>query len=363
MPTTAIQQTRKPAVRHYDFEAGHYTDRQLEVPDFAALAPTLQRDYKRIDCRGLRRWMRDTGLTTREAFRALGFDPRLIGGREVGDLITDTNVRPWFGPYIVEQFELGMSGVTIDWESLIAKTTPVDRQLVQWWHLADAETAADYTLETVAQGTSIPTAVLTLATETIRLWKSGRGLRITREAMSAPVDLVAIWLQVLGKRLGRRKVQQVANISLNGYLADNSDDPTVIPTAVQGTFSLGDLLTGADTLVTINGYNVTDILMSPARHIQMLTMQWPNSGWPIFEDDAAIAAKLGGTPHVIPGFDDNVMVFQDSSAALMRYVHDEFGTENDYDAETQVYATFGSEEDGFAPTPGIYPARVAVDAR
>lgn len=362
MPTA---QKPKPSVRQYDFDARRYTERTIEVPHYRDLAPVLRTDYhdRGTGSRPLQAWMRDNGLTTREAFRALGFDPRTIGGREVGSIVSDDEKRPWFGPYIVEGFELGMTSVVSDWESMIARSIPVNRMSAEWWNLADAETSDEYEMETVAQGAPIPPSVITASEQMIKLFKTGRGLRITKEATGAPIDLVNIWLTVLGKRLGRRKQARVANISLNGYLADNSDDPTVITTNTQHVFTLAELLTAADTLASVNGYGVTDVLMSPARRIQLLIQQWPVSGWPVFADDAAIEDKLGGKIRTIPGLDDDLIGFQDSSAALVHFVKEEFGTENDYDPETQVYSTYGSETDGFAPTPGIYPARVWLDAR
>src|SRR5690349_16542397 len=134
MPTPTTQIIKKPQVRRYDFDAQKYTTERWTVPDFRDLVPVLQeKPYGRIDSRGLVAWMEDNGLTVREAFRALGYDPRTIGGVEARAVVTDDNQRPWFGPYIVEGFELGMNAVLGDWEDLIARTIPVDRDTVEWF--------------------------------------------------------------------------------------------------------------------------------------------------------------------------------------------------------------------------------------
>lgn len=352
--------------RRFNYETRQYAPptETVQVLTGAALDEHLMKTYRRTDSRARSQYIRDVGTTLKEVFRGLGIDPALLPGMEVRAIVTDTSTRPWFGPLTEAGFREGMIATLTNFADLVATTVPLPGSTADWWNLLGATTDEAYEMLTVSQGTKIPTATIAIGQQSIKTEKVARGLQLTYEAQAAPVNILQIWLTTLGKRMARTQLARAAYILLNGYQADNSDDAQVVLTVstAGGVFALIDYLTAIDVLASDNAYLPTDMLASPGHFIRMQTMQFPVSGELVFPNGlASVEERFKVKTRPIPGFDDDLVIFQDSGAALIEYESVPFGTEDTRDPETQTVATYASETGQFAPGPP--EARVILDGR
>lgn len=360
-------------VRTYDPDTGKTTGKVVPVLSGPALEEYLRSKYKSADSRAVRAYLKDQNIHLSSVYTAFGFPPEKLAKTDVRAVLSNDNLKPFFGPTTEDGFRLGIQSVADKWEPIIGTTVDVDTLVTEWYEMQDTRTGDDYTLRAIGQGAEIPVAQVRVAGRNIALTKKGRGIQWTDEALSMPVSLVQMFLQVLGIRIGQSYYRMLADRLINGYLGVGIDDPTVITSAVTGTTAvnsgvrqwtatgfkadLSDLLTGKDVLEEYFGYPVTDVMMHPNTLIRYSTLTWGN-GAPVFPN-ADLAAYLGVTMHRNTACPVDIIVYFNRQASLIRYVYKQFGTEDERTVSRQITATYATLIDQVVP--GMKDARLVMD--
>lgn len=360
---------RRSTVPQYDYSTRRYVvDARGNTPqvDFMsgpAFEELLINTYGQNNSLTKRLYMQERGIHLADVYDALGIAPKDLNATKVRDILTDDQMKPWFGPTTEEGFRIGLKEIQDQWEPLIGTTVPVPSGAAEWYNLADPETSDAYTFKGIAQAAQIPVAIITVNKQGIVLDKKGRGVQWTYEAQRAPVSLAQLWLRILGMRLGRSYLGLLGVRAINGYMDDNSDDPVIIATATGHLFTLEDLLTARFTQAELYGMEPTDLLLSLDALIGLLIMQWPVSGTPVFPNGIESIKELLRIQEVriIDSLDDEQIVFINRSAAFIRYVAEEFSTEDDRVPGMQLLATYGTMTDQIT-TGGMKGAVVVLNA-
>lgn len=363
-------------VRKFDFVNKKYTNEQHTLPERDLLERELLSRYSSVDGRAVRRYMRDNGILLKDVFTAYGLPPAELNKTQVRAILANDNLKPFFGPTTEEGFRLGIQSIADKWEPIIGATVDVDSLQTEWYEMQNVRegTAAtqdrsnEYTLRTVGQGAEIPVSTITVAQKSVQLTKKGRGIQWSDEAKAMPVSLIQMFLQVLGIRIGQSYYKMLADRLLNGYFDDNSDDPTVVNAATTSVYTgtvittfnakYQDLLRAKDKLEEDNGYPATDIMAHPNTLINFRTMLWGTTGVPVFEG-GDIGGTLGVEIHRNTALAEEYVIFFNRQAALVRYVYQAFGTEDDRIVSQQLNATFATMIDQVVI--GLADSRVVLD--
>lgn len=306
----------------------------------------------------IRSYAAELGVDLRDVIETF-LDGEELGTTTVKRFLTNTGARPLFSPIVEDGLRLGLNRVAGLWQNLIARTVRIDQMSYEYYQFDNASGAAqsEFALRRIAQGAPIPVARVTVSGKSYTLFKVGRGIEWTDEAKAAPIDLAAMWFQQVGLQLGLDYHADVVDKLLNGYFADNSDDPNVVATATANVFTDADLYTAQGTLQVTYGYTANVMLMSLATSVAIRTMEngagqrvFPNgveaAGLPPIQISASVAADK--------------IVFVDTGFALVRFVYKDFGTEFDRQPQTQVEGSYGTSID--LTVPLFKDARLVLDA-
>lgn len=340
-------------VPRYDFAARSYVhNATADLLTDADLSAHLKREFKVEDGRARTAYLRQAGIRLPDVFDRIGqIKPRELMASPLARIVTDDNLWPWFAPLVAEGFEEGIQSVENDWEPLVGTRVPVNAGSIEAYSLLEANTSDAYDLRTLGQGSKIPVAEIRAGKSIVSITKKGRGLQLSYEAARrAPVALTGLWLRVLGIRIGRSRLGEVTDAAINGIVADGSDDPVIVRTAVAGTITLSDMLYAQDVMESTYGYPVTDIGLSPVRRLALMVAQWPTSGDPIFPGGNIGATFNNAAVHRLPAMPDTDILFFNRQVALVLYEDQPFGTEDERDPSRQIITTYGTMTDAIAPS-------------
>jgi hypothetical protein len=284
-----------------------------------------------------------------------------MNSTQVRTILTDDGLAPFFRPFVEDGFRDGFQDQQVNWQDLIAETIPVQGQVIQWYQLEAAKTSDDYMLKLTGQGANIPVSMITVSGKAVPTWKLTRGIEWTREAERAPVALAQIWLRVIGMRMGLSYWAMVVYRLRDGILDDGSDAPDVVPTAVSGQITLADLRRAKRRLVTTNGFPLTDVIINGDLLITLETAT-TTAGTPMLPN-GSLADALKIPPEAIHENDNlgtDTIIFMNRNAAMVRYVEQEFETEDDENKQKQTRMTLASLIDQLVIA--VSNARVVLDA-
>jgi hypothetical protein len=147
----------------------------------------------------------------------------------------------------------------------------------------------------------------------------------------------------------------------DGILDDGSDAPDVVPTAVSGQITLADLRRAKRRLVTTNGFPLTDVVINGDLLITLETAT-TTAGTPMLPN-GSLADALKIPPEAIHENDNlgtDTIIFMNRNAAMVRYVEQEFETEDDENKQKQTRMTLASLIDQLVIA--VSNARVVLDA-
>jgi hypothetical protein len=316
------------------------------------------RRERQSESAAIRSLAKEMGTTVGDVIDAF-LDGEEIGTQTVRRFLTNTGLKPLFSPIVEDGLRLGLNRVAGLWQSLIARTVRIDQMSYEYYEFDNATTGAqnEFKLNTIGQGAPIPVARVSVSGKSYTLYKTGRGIEWTDEAKAAPIDLAAMWFQQVGLQLGLDYHADVVDKLLNGYFADNSDDPNVLATATANVFTDADLYTAAGTLQNTYGYTADVMLMSLATSVTIQTLE-NGTGQRLFPNGVTAA----GLPRiqVSASMPADKILFVDSGFSLVRFVYKDFGTEFDRSPQTQVEGSYGTQIDLVVPL--FKDARLVLDA-
>lgn len=320
-----------------------------------AIAPYLERMSA---SQAIRAYAKSVGVDIRDVIDTF-LDGEELGATTVKRFLTNTGAKPLFSPIVEDGLRLGLNRVAGRWQNLIAKTVRIDQMSYEYYEFDNASTSAqdEFKLRRISQGAPIPTARVTVSGKSYTLYKQGRGIEWTDESKAAPIDLAAMWFQQVGLQLGLDYHADVVDRLLNGYFADNSDDPNVLATASAGVFTDGDLYKATGTLEQTYGYTASVMLMSLATSVVIRTLE-NGAGQRLFPN----GVEAAGLPpiQISASVPADKIVFVDTGFAMVRFVYKEFGTEFDRSPQTQVEGSYGTSID--LTVPLFKDARLVLDS-
>ena len=176
-------------------------------------------------------------VTVKSFFSDLGIDPAT-------DTIQNIFTMPgsdarWLVPEIFrEAISLGLRRSPI-WSNLIAAEQTVSQTQITMpnWEMSDAAPMH------VGEAETIPIGTVSYGQKTVSISKIGRGIKISDEVRDyVSVDIVQIFLQDFGVKLGHAMDTLLIDILLNGEQSDGSASAPVLGITTSGTLVYKDFL-------------------------------------------------------------------------------------------------------------------------
>lgn len=295
-----------------------------------------------------KRFLAENNLTKKEFMRAVGIEN--IGKMQVRQLLDNDGLAPLFNAAVEDGLRIGFQKQG-RWEQLVARTIEQDELSAQWYYLDEGDLEDETELRLIGQGAPIPVGTIKVGdNQFIRMHKRGRGIEWTDEAKRAPISLVQMWLERLGRKLGRDYEAVAIDRLLNGYFADGSDAAPTMGVRTAGTLTLVDMFYAQAYME--DEYGVTPNLAIMSLNTATAWAETRDNGGLVFADylrRGEIPNIINAAPFVSNRVPDNRIILVDTEAALVRYEAKEFGVETDRNVKTQVEGSYGTEISEFVP--------------
>jgi len=162
------------------------------------------------------------GLTPDHLYNELDIDPRVM---TVENLLTSDDDTRWLVPEVIrDAIRIGYTEEPI-WPYLIIADEPIGQPSVRAPKIEISENA----IEEVAEGATIPKGAITYSDKTVNTVKRGVGIDVTYEVIRfTSLNLLNIYLQDVGVRLGAQVTAQAIDTLINGDQDDGSEAAAVI---------------------------------------------------------------------------------------------------------------------------------------
>lgn len=237
--------------------------------------------------------------------------------------------------------------------SITAARTKVDS--LDYRSIASVPSDDDKSLKPVGEGAFIPQTKVKLKENLIHLYKRGRMLVSSYEALKfQKLDVFTVTLRQIGAYIAKAQLADAVNVLINGD--GNNNAAEVISVAESGKLSYADLLT---LWSKFNGYEMNTLLANSATMVKILSLDE-------FKDPAAaVTVKAGGTYFPALGITvikcdavpDNKIVALDKNCALEAVVAEEISIDHDKVIDRQLEQTAITSITGFAK---LFPDAVKV---
>lgn len=292
-----------------------------------------------------KRYLADLGVTRKQVMDAMGIKD--LSKLQVRALLENDGTKPLFNTIVEDGLRMGFERAS-RWQQLTARSIDADQFTAQWYYLDEESVDAD--LLDVGQAAPIPTGTLKLGDQSIKMHKRGRGIEWTDEAKRANIDLVALFLQRMGRALGRQYENIAVRRLLNGYFADGFDAAPTLGVATAGTMTLADLFYGASYMDQELGFTPKVAVMNMETAYRVTTLRDGDAY--IYRDemeDGRYADVINAQPFISSEMPDDRIMLVDTDFALVRYEGQAFGVESERSAKTQVEGSYGTEISEFVP--------------
>lgn len=302
---------------------------------------------KKNNSTGFKRYLSENHVSMKEVLRALGYSD--VNQVNVRALLDNDGTAPLFNSIIEDGLRIGFERMS-NWQRLTARTITADQFSQAWYYLDDTDLDDETELRDIGQGAPIPVGTIKLGDNSIKMHKRGRGIEWTDEAKRANLDLVSLWLQRLGRNLGR-SYEDVAIIRLlNGYFPSGEDAAPTLGVGTAGTVTLADMFYASAFMEDTYGFSPNLAVMNLATATAWAETR--DNGAYLFRDDIRngnFPNVINAVPFISRQMPDNRIMLVDTNSALVRYVGKEFGVESERNVKTQVEGSYGTEISEFVP--------------
>ncbi|KAB2328937.1 hypothetical protein F7731_23580 [Cytobacillus depressus] len=324
--------------------------KEVEIATDSSIQGTLAKRFdskaaKNASSYHYKRYLQDMGVSRKQVMEALGIQD--FGKMQVRALLENDGTKPLFNTIVEDGLRMGFDRGS-NWQRLIARSIPSDQFTQQWYYLDEESVDAD--LLDVGQAAPIPTGTLKLGDQSIKMHKRGRGIEWTDESKRANIDLVALFLQRMGRALGRQYENVAVNRLLNGYFSDGFDAAPTLGIANAGNLTLADLFYGSAYMNQELGFNPNLAIMNMETAYKITTLRDGDAY--VYRDElqnGQFADVINSQPFISQQVPDNRIILVDTDFALVRYEGQAFGVESERSAKTQVEGSYGTEISEFVP--------------
>lgn len=294
-----------------------------------------------------KRYLAENDVSIREIIKALGYTK--VGEINVRHLLDNDGTAPLFNAIIEDGLRIGFERMS-NWQRLVARTIDSDQFSQAWYYLDDTDLDDETELRDIGQGAPIPVGTIRLGENSIKMHKRGRGIEWTDEAKRANIDLVSLWLQRLGRNLGRSYEDVAVERLLNGYFTDGTDAPPTLGVKTAGTLALTDMFYASAFMEDEYGFSPNVAIMN----LEMATAwaETRDNGALLFQEDILngdFPNVINAAPFISRQVPNNRIILVDTSSALVRYQGKAFGVESERNVKTQVEGSYGTEISEFVP--------------
>lgn len=238
-------------------------------------------------------------------------------------------------------------------EAITAAKTKVDS--LDYRSICSIPTDDERELKAVMEGAVIPETQIRLKDNLIRLFKRGRMLVSSYEALRfQKLDVFTVTLKQIGAYIAKTQLRDAVNVLINGDGNDNAAQ--VISAKVKGELCYEDLL---KLWSSFGAYEMNTLLVSPDTMVKLLSIaeiRDPASTVTVNKNGTFIPV-LGATvikSDVVP---DGKIIALDNKCALEMVVADEITVEHDKLINRQLEETAVTSTAGFAK---LFPDAVKV---
>ena len=298
------------------------------------------------------------GITQEDLMAKIGLNPRVSTMENIYSM-PDQSIR-WIVPEIIRNaITLGMRQAPF-YPELIASDQPINglTAIMPFVNMSDAAPAKINEAETIPLGT------VSFGQKSIRLFKIGKGFKLTDEVRNyVSLDVLGIYLRDFGVQLGYAMDTLAMDVLINGNKADGSESAPVIGTTSGTNIVYRDLLRIWVRAARL-GRNFQSMIGGEEQAIDLLDL-------PEFKDRHAgtTAATLNvKSPvpnsadfYIHPGTPANKLLMVDKSAALIKLTAKQLMLESERIVSNQTEAVYASLTTGFSKM--YQDAAILLDAK
>lgn len=284
------------------------------------------------------------GVSLQAFYAELGIDPTID---TIQNLITlpDPSIRFLYPEIIRDAIRLGLRRAAI-WPNLVAveQTVPNPTVVQPWINMSDA------TPKKVGEAETISTGTVSYGQKTLKLTKIGKGVKISYELRQyVSINLVAIFLQDMGIKLGQGLDTLMIETLINGEQANGSESAPLVGVATTTTTTYIDLLRVWVRMSRI-GRKADTILGGEAAAIETLNLpEFKNKvfGQPMLTLNLKTPVPTGTNYYVHGNIPTDQQIVIDSNSTLCKYNSQPLLMESEKIVSNQTEATYATLTTGF----------------
>lgn len=334
-----------------------------EIKSVVLTCESLRKQEKPIDVSLSEFINKKWGISMDTLYLDLGIDPSIDTIENIFTL-PDESVRFLIPEIIRDALRLGLRKAPI-WRNLVAAEQTVKQPNLTIPHI----NMSDATPRKVGEAETIETGIISFGQKDLKLTKIGRGIKIPYEVRNyVSINVVSIFLQDFGVKLGHGIDALMIDVLLNGEQADGSESAPVVGIAAPGTLSFADLLKVWIRLARL-GRTPDSIIAGETVALETLDLSefktnslggTSPAGVPTATNLQLQTPIPTNTRYYIHGSmpaDQQMIV--DSSAAIIKYNSQPLLVESEKIVSNQTEATYATLTTGFGIV--FRDARVVVD--
>lgn len=288
---------------------------------------------------------KNEGLKTEALFEDLGIDP---GSTTISNILTvaDTNVR-WIIPEIYrDAVRLGLRKAPI-FPNIIASTQTLGATKLTMPYINMSDADAKY----VGEAETIQFGNISYGSKEIKIRKMGRGFKISDEVKQfSTLNVVSLFLQDFGVRLGYGLDTLALDVLLNGEQANGSESAPVIGVGTVGTLAYMDLLRVWIRLSRM-GKNATVMIGGEAIALLLLNLpEFKNKvlGAPLANLDVKTPIPTSSSIYIHGSIPDSQIIILDPKTTMLKFDSRPLLVESERIVSNQTEATYATISCGFA---------------
>lgn len=321
---------------------------EVEIEVGSGLRSLVKDRYNSDSSIAVKRYLTAEGVRLKDVYSALGVeDIRSVSARS---LLKNDQTKPLFNAVVEDGLRMGFEKES-NWQALVASDISSPQMTREYYELHEEGLDDEVALRSIGQGAPIPVGTISVGNQSIKMHKRGRGIEWTDESKSMNMDLVALFLKKMGKRLGRDYENTAVFRLLNGYFADGHDAAPTIGIKTANDLKLGDLFYAYKYMDQELGFDSKKILCNLETASKLAEMKDGNGSYLFSKEmqQGNFPSLMNQDPFVSSLVPDNRIVLVDTSFALVRYYFKQFGVEFERSVKTQVEGSYGTETSEFVP--------------
>nr|DAT27757.1 MAG TPA: major capsid protein [Caudoviricetes sp.] len=286
------------------------------------------------------------GISKDELFEKIGINTRITTMQNLYSM-PDPSVR-WVVPEIIrDAITLGMRQAPF-YPQIITADQPINglQAIMPFINMSDAAPAK------VNEAETIPLGDISYGQKSVRLFKVGKGFKLTDEVKSyVSLDVLGIYLRDFGIQLGYAMDNLAMDVAINGNKSDGSESAPVI-----GVYDTDKGISYKDLLhiwvrASRMGRNFTTMIGGEDQAIELLDLpEFKEKSYGTTQATLNVKSPVPKSAdfYIHPGTPDNQLMMIDKSAALIKLTAKQLMLESERIVSNQTEAVYATLTTGFS---------------